>query len=1204
MALSTSVSELTASLKETLSKLMLSAHVAEVLVREDLPPLVLLMRGHAVDAFAVGGPEEYEALYSGFKKHYLAQGAEWSTKEVSFILCVPSDIRVDESFCSGVELDVYFCRKYVLQLAADIAESLARLPFLPLERISGASIRPPSAKTLLRQRSVKTDLAAALVEPGTGAGTILVNCLDGKYGEVHPLTDGAASTPPQRGAESRHQALLKSISIQNFRAYRTEKTFELGSAVTVLYGPNGFGKTSFFDALDFAVTGSVGRLANAKGGLAKVAKNLDCGSEPTAVTVKFQQGKNERVLVRKLDSPNDALLDGKLTQRKAVLAALTGGEGPPADRVENLVSLFRATHLFSQDRQELTEDIAADCTLSADLVSRMLAFDDYVNAVKKSTEVFKLAKQRLDEAKSDAQTGRAKVAEDTQELERLKALTSPESTDASLESRLQELESSASELGVEVSASPSPDPRAIRASLEALARAESQRQLSLEFSREKASKLRTLNGQRQDLESQLETARLAVEKGQGDVSQAEQLASAAEEVLSGLKEHQGASQNRRDWLAWAASVQPTYARLKQEEQDFEFRQAGASESAALTRDKLELASAQRGQAAAEFENARQASGQAENARAALQAIQLILPACGQIQGQVQAAQAEVESLQRAYAARSLSSGRASEAVGAQSQRVASLVKQLEAARAEVSSVRGLVAALRSHVSSGTCDLCGHDHGSQEALLVAIDRHADSSAALAAASDALARAREELHALELAEANEKSELTRADEKLRNARAVLSVLIGRESELSSSLSAVGLSISSNLTVEHGNRLSLANLEERRCSVALKAAQEMLEATETQLAAARAAHDAAVAASESVIEARATARKEVDALVSDAARGLIDLDQSLETFQQALASEEKLLAERVSQVAGASQKAKEAQTARAETAARAVAARSAYVDASAASKNLSSDIATLVSALKAAGIAETTPDSELLDQVKLAASRATTALALRDKAAELEVLVDARATSAAFDSIRSRISQAEADISEAESRAAKVSPWVRYFDSVSKLLAAQQAQATTHFTTEYGPRTATIQRRLRPVYGFEDITVTSKNSAIEVHVSRNGEQLRPTDYFSQSQVQTLVLGLFLTACSSQTWSGFSSVMMDDPVSHFDDLNTYALLDLISGLQDSPDGQRQFVISTCDEKLLQLARQKFRYLGDAAKFYRFQAIGSDGPLVSELPL
>lgn len=177
------------------------------------------------------------------------------------------------------------------------------------------------------------------------------------------------------------------------------------------------------------------------------------------------------------------------------------------------------------------------------------------------------------------------------------------------------------------------------------------------------------------------------------------------------------------------------------------------------------------------------------------------------------------------------------------------------------------------------------------------------------------------------------------------------------------------------------------------------------------------------------------------------------------------------------------------------------------------------------------------------------------------------------------------------------------MKYFEGINKLLGTQQASATQHFTQEYGPRTAVIQRRLRPVYGFGDIEVASKGSSIAVQVKRNDESLRPTDYFSQSQVQTLVLGLFLTACSSQTWSGFSSVMMDDPMTHFDDLNTYALLDPISVLQNSPEGSKQFVNSTCDEKLLQLARQKFRHLGDAAKFYSFSAIGANGPRVAEIP-
>jgi exonuclease SbcC len=216
---------------------------------------------------------------------------------------------------------------------------------------------------------------------------------------------------------------------------------------------------------------------------------------------------------------------------------------------------------------------------------------------------------------------------------------------------------------------------------------------------------------------------------------------------------------------------------------------------------------------------------------------------------------------------------------------------------------------------------------------------------------------------------------------------------------------------------------------------------------------------------------------------------------------------------------------------------------------------------------------------------------------------VALDAATTSAALEALRRTVNQNIALINKARLERERHEPWVKYFRGIETLLDKQRNSATDNFTREYGPRTAVIQRRLRPVYGFGDVEVSSREGAITVGVFRNGEALRPADYFSQSQVQTLLLGLFLTASSSQTWSAFSSVMMDDPVTHFDDLNTYALLDLISGLLQSPDGSRQFVISTCDEKLLQLARQKFRHLNGGAKFYRFSAIGAEGPLVSEIP-
>jgi DNA repair protein SbcC/Rad50 len=63
--------------------------------------------------------------------------------------------------------------------------------------------------------------------------------------------------------------------------------------------------------------------------------------------------------------------------------------------------------------------------------------------------------------------------------------------------------------------------------------------------------------------------------------------------------------------------------------------------------------------------------------------------------------------------------------------------------------------------------------------------------------------------------------------------------------------------------------------------------------------------------------------------------------------------------------------------------------------------------------------------------------------------------------------------------------------------------------------------IQRRLRCVYGFDEIEIQRHESTISVREKRPWRELRRTDYFSQSQQQTRLLGLFLTAYLSQTWS-----------------------------------------------------------------------------------
>ena len=272
---------------------------------------------------------------------------------------------------------------------------------------------------------------------------------------------------------------------------------------------------------------------------------------------------------------------------------------------------------------------------------------------------------------------------------------------------------------------------------------------------------------------------------------------------------------------------------------------------------------------------------------------------------------------------------------------------------------------------------------------------------------------------------------------------------------------------------------------------------------------------------------------------------------------------------------------------------------LQAKAAGLQASSD--ELVESSREAGLPADTNEGSLVALISEMAHEQARTAELRDAVASIELAVDAATTGAAFKRLHQGIRRRKEAIKTAQRKQERHEPWLKYFDDVSELLSSAQSAAVSDFTSEYGPRTSVIQRRLRSVYGFDAIEILSEDSKIRVRAKRQGEELRPTDYFSQSQQQTLLLGLFLTACLSQTWSALSPVFLDDPVTHFDDLNTYAFLDLIVGLFDLEPGQRQFVLSTCDEKFLQLARQKFGHLGNRARFYTFTAISEEGPVVHE---
>lgn len=1204
MTLSAEFNTLPAALKAALGDAISNADLSEVRLVENCPPLVFLQRGHALEAFAFGSEADYAPLYTAFKKHFMAQGASWATKDVSFIYCLPSGLSATEEFCSKVEVDVYFCRKFVVQLQQDIAGSLTRLPFLPLERIKGASIRPPSAQALLRSRNVKAELASRLVVPGTGAQTLLQACLEEKYGQPSGLTTGSVDAVQAVPEEPRSQSVLRSISIQNFRAYRAPKEFPLGSAVTVLYGPNGFGKTSFFDAVDFVVTGGVHRFPKGAPAFAKAAKHLDCGDEPTTVSLTFERAGKTHTIVRDLAEPNKAMLDGQPKERKDILALLTGGELSASDRVENLVALFRATHLFSQDRQALTEEIAESCQLPGDLVSRMLAFDDYVVGLNKSKEVLDLAKKHLDDAEARLRQARDKAADDQAELDRLQGLQSAGGSSETLDARARALEQNIENSGFSLAEmGAARDMRSLRAFLEGKRGEAASSRLALEKCLESLTELRSAQEELNAVAAPLSDYIEALTKAETAFKEQETQLQESQGSLARLRATEVDEKATRDAAGWVVEARPQFARLSAElaglkaklekaalaHQAHRGLQSDAAAAVAAASNSLSQVEAQLRSAAERVAKVQAVRDQVERGQS--------FPALTtEVQGnEERLSQVALELNERL--------SRERQAVADQNLVVERLRRELASARQNASEIQDQVAALRSHVSDGTCLFCGHDHGTLEDLLNAIDRRLGQNEALLRVSEKWTQESTKLDGLKESQRRVEEKLQQVDREKAQVAAVRTALLRERAAFDAALATVGLQYSDGLSLQIDGMLAQAKGAQEQASAQLEVARQAKKDAENMVQARADAERSASALVDALSGHRAASQQNLDALVSDPRRGTFDIAADLPLLEQALTEAVRRQADATAAVQQASNAVEGRRAELAASNARLLTARVAHQNAVRHLSALEGQVQGLTASLAAAGFSAEATTDEILAAIAATAARQGAAEAFVTHVTELEIALDAAATSAAFASINNRLLEHKRLADENEATVVKVAPWVKYFESIHKLLGTQQAAATQHFTQEYGPRTAIIQRRLRPVYGFGDIEVASKGSSIEVQVKRNGESLRPTEYFSQSQVQTLVLGLFLTACSSQTWSGFSSVMMDDPVTHFDDLNTYALLDLVSGLQNSPEGSKQFVISTCDEKLLQLARQKFRHLGDAAKFYSFSAIGANGPKVAEIP-
>ena len=1207
-------------LRSALSELLADQEHHITLRDQDESSLLVLETRDDSAGFAIvnGMPEQtFSSAYNSFKYLYRENHESWRERNLSFVVCRSDSTREEgsQAFFSRIEADVYFCRKYVVGFPEEsqgLEDELRRLPFVPMSRDHPSGLpRLPSAIDFLQSLRIDARITRHLIEPRLrGAHRLLDDFLSHPQNlPNHPAPGAVRPSSPSDLDITR----ITQLSIEGFRAYGRREELDLDADVVVLYGPNGLGKTSLFDAIDFACTGRIGRLS--KGRLAsntefsRLASHQPRVQSPGRVELKLICGSSSLSVSRDLNDRNRALVGDERLDRGRTLQRLTSASWEEKrERIENLERLFRATHFFSQTSPELFTDFAQTSTLSSTLVARSLALEDYARGIWKVKEVLRETKDQTKSLKNSLFMLREEIAllrkraepfrratEQVEPRDQLKELT---------RQLVRDLKDDAS-LNVDADQVSCEDIREWRAIVDGQLRDERHRGESL-------VRLRTgWTGYRKGLE----VAEGLLQR-RSDLEALVEKRTATERALKEKKERLSPERDQTD-----AALEEVRVRLRSLKELVELQKLARAteESLQRHREKLVRLETEEVKAEAEINNLRAKVEARRREAKTLEKETASRRGRIRLLKDVSTGISEWQAAVVATATHQASAGKAestaeelSTPISDLRKEIADLESRLEATERDYESLTQgqekltrILNELETFREGSICPACGTDHGTKASLLERMSSRKEARSPqvdevmddLRHFRSSLEHKRKSLSQLERKRRDLEEEREHSLETLAQGQNAVEVFeaVVEKAGLAAEGEDLPKEVRRCLAEEQSGLRAAQDKLETLADDESEAMQRIEELIARESAVEQEHHrESAGSLEEQIVELRAKASDlgvsldmNADSL-ADEQRMLSASEGSLEKHRLSLVEDDAAISKRLS---GAQSKLRTLDH-QLET---------LKEDQRIVSNELTK-YETLAKSLVDVGV-ESLTEEYLREAVLQTEERQNALESLRRRAGTLEQILDSVQRSAALAQLDADLLDRSGKQSEREAQVESLNHAVVWFTRIREILERKNASAIESHVEAIGPLTTLIQKRLRSVYGFGDISLRAEKEVIEVGIEDwSGEDVRPTDYFSESQKQILMLSLFLSTRLTQTWSGFGAVFMDDPVTHFDDINAFAFAELIRGLVSSGRGRHQFIISTCDERLFGLMKKKLGKSAGSAKFYLFEGLGAKGPVISEV--
>jgi DNA repair protein SbcC/Rad50 len=982
---------------------------------------------------------------------------------------------------------------------------------------------------------------------------------------------------------------IKRVILENFRCF-SHSEIDLSGDIVAIYGRNGVGKTAFFDALEFALLGSIGRFVKDSAPPFYLPNVLS--DDNGMVHIDFKGDTDDWVKVSIDRTSNfDVHIDssGGWRSRRDLLYGFLADENysPPRREVSTIAELFRSTVLLAQ--HTIGQFVEGDAAERSRILSYLAGSGYIQRCLDKAKEVMKEAKKRerqeqskLEETKTKAIELRKSAAEQDGRIKVIRERLGKGAI--SYDTLLKTLKSAGISIGVNLPITPE-DVEVFSASVRS---ASHERILALDDRNKQLAQIEAMNLQhpdrlkrRHELHEMVEKARVnLIELLSKENNAAENLKDLDKRIreinldISGkaksFKALQMLPELQRQRTEWAKVKDNASSKIVRIQSELDLSRSNLEQKqTALDSAKKELAIS--------CLKTEKASSKLEK----LEALRASLPAYATAKRKINHLELHLNEIGGKRAALEKQITKLRDQHLKLDDRIGALNRKISGMKASSQEETDLIARLRQYATARECPMCGHTHHSGKALQDAIDariKHVPVS--LQETAKDLQNLSNKLAMLNANIEDFKNEIKGVDDDFHKTQSERDkeVLITHEMEAKAASLGTSLVLEEvKDSIDHSQTLLTTQ----------RKTEERFNKANDQL-------NLAIVTTRSLEEALAVenevykkSQQELDSIeLQFIELGLLnERQQTIDQLQVRVESVRTQLTELKIQKSNLEVAKRKAQNEWDSSRSERMKLEANLREWEETIGRLNAEIEDFQFKCKALAL-PIDASSEIIDRDRDLLTQDKEKLDAAIKMIQrYEWYIKVTTLESEREDLRGVISSIEKDMKEKTSKIEKFREVTNEAENWISALSESVNIAVRTKIDAHQPEIVRLFKAMIPCpYLFEKVTLKHEETGIRLGLRYRGQEKdagEPRFFLSSAQANVLALSIFLSFAMDQNWSKLDTILLDDPVQHLDDLDAVAFLDNLRATALGKFGHRkQIVVSTCDKNLYLLMIRKFSLL------------------------